>query len=273
MIITGSIAFLDDPLEQALARIKACGFDGVEIWQPHLVKCRTPALLSWFGRHARAIGLPVLGLNVIGFDWFQPFGTDAELATTLRQLKASADDAEALGVPYLMIWEGVRPARAGRNVLEQHCLPRLLDVLGEVLPYAEKKGLHLLSEPHPFTVGIDDWFAIELYDRLAAPNFGYIYDCCHYGVGRPTDYVPAIANLGHRIHHIHFADSDMKTSEFHFPPGEGALELDAIVNAFAAIGYHGTISLDLYGWPLPEQGAAIGVPYLRSVIERLGVDR
>src|SRR5205823_315685 len=96
----------------------------------------------------------------------------------------------------VMIWEGVRPERAGRNVLEQHCLPRLLALLGEALPYAERRGINILCEPHPFTVGIEDWFAVALYDRLEAPNFGYIYDCCHYGVGRPGDYAGAIARLG-----------------------------------------------------------------------------
>lgn len=269
MIIAGSIAFQDFPLEEALVRIRACGFDGVEMWQPHLARCRTPALLSWFGREARANGLELFGLNVIGFDWFRPFGTEAERADTLGRLKDAMDDAVALGVKDVMIWEGVRPERAGRNVLEQHCLPRLLALLGPALAHAGERGLNILCEPHPFTVAIDDWFAIELHDRLAAPNFGYIYDCCHYGVGRPADYVRAVANLGHRIRHIHFADSDMKTSELHFPPGEGVLDLDAIVEAFVALEYRGTISLDLYGWPMPERGAAVGVPYLKRVIERL----
>jgi sugar phosphate isomerase/epimerase len=269
MIIAGSIAFNDYPLEDALMRIRACGFDGVEMWQPHLAKCRTPALLERFRAEAQDLGLELFGLNVIGFDWFRPFGTEDELAATRRQLQSDIDYAAALGVQDVMIWEGVRPERAGRNILEQHCLPRLLAVLGDALAYAERRGINILCEPHPFTVGIEDWFAMELYDRLAAPNFGFIYDCCHYGVGRRGDYTRAIANLHHRIRHVHFADSDMKTSELHFPPGEGALDLDAVVAALAAIGYRGTISLDLYGWPMPERGAAIGIPHLRKVIDRL----
>jgi sugar phosphate isomerase/epimerase len=269
MIIAGSISFCDYPLEDALVRIRACGFDAVEMWQPHLAKCRTPALLAHFHRQARALGLELFGLNVIGFDWFRPFGSEADFSATLRQLKADIDYAVALGVRDVMIWEGVRPERGGRNVLQQQCLPRLVVLFGEALPYAAERGLNILCEPHPFTLAIEDWFAIELYDRLAAPNFGYIYDCCHYGVGRPTDYAQAIRNLEHRIRHVHFADSDRTTSELHFPPGEGSLDLDAIVAAFAEVGYRGTISLDLYGWPLPERGAAIGIPYLRDVIGRL----
>ena len=273
MVLAGSITFCDYPLEDALARIRACGFDGVELWQPHLAKCRTPALLGRLRRDAAELGLELFGLNVIGFEWFRPFGTEEELAATLRQLKADIDYAVALGVADVMIWEGVRPERAGRNLLEQHCLPRLLALLGEALPYAHRRGLNILCEPHPFTVAIEDWFAIELYDRLAAPNFGFIYDCCHYAVGRPEDSARAIANLGHRIRHLHFADSDLKTSELHFPPGEGELDLGAVVDALAAIGYRGTISLDLYGWPMPERGAAVGIPYLKRVIDRLGLAR
>jgi sugar phosphate isomerase/epimerase len=271
MVLAGSITFCDYPLEDALARIKACGFDGVEMWQPHLVKYRSHALLGAFRRHARSLGLSLFGLNVIGFDWFKPFGTPDEHAATLQQLRADIDYAAAMGVHDVMIWEGVRPERAGRNVLAQHCLPRLLDLLGPATEYARRRGLNILCEPHPFTVAIDDWFAVELHDRLAAGNFGYIYDCCHYGVGRPGDYAEAVRTLGTRIRHVHFADTDMETSELHYPPGEGALDLDAVVSAFASIGYRGTISLDLYGWPLPERGAAVGIPYLKRVIDRLGL--
>src|SRR5262245_12473437 len=198
------------------------------MWQPHLAKCRTPSLLSEFRRQARALGLELFGLNVIGFDWFRPFGTDSDFTATLRQLKTHVDYAVALGVRDVMIWEGLRPERGGRNVLQQQCLPRLLALLGEALPYAAERGLNILCEPHPFTLAIEDWFAIELFDRLAAPNFGYIYDCCHYGVGRPTDYTQAIANLGHRIPHIHLADSDKQTSEAHFPPCLGELGLVSV---------------------------------------------
>jgi sugar phosphate isomerase/epimerase len=269
MIIAGSISFMDYPLEDALRRIQGCGFDGVEMWQPHLARCRTPELLRLFRQQAKALGLELFGLNVVGFDTFKPFGSEADLAATARQLKSDVDYAVALGVREVMIWEGVRPERAGRNVLEQECLPRLLRLLGEVLPYARERGVTVISEPHPFTVGIEDWFAIELYDRLEASNFGFLYDCCHYGVGRPADYAQAIKNLNHRIRHVHFSDSDQKSSELHFPPGVGKLDLEAVINAFAAINYRGTISLDLYGWPLPEQGAAVGIPYLKKVMNRL----
>jgi sugar phosphate isomerase/epimerase len=271
MIVAGSITFQDDPLEQALGRIKGCGFDGVEMWQPHLARCRTPALLDWFRSEAHAMGLELFGLNVIGFDWFQPFGSDLELIQTLERLKLAIDDAMAMGVKDVMIWEGIRPERAGRNVLEQVCLPRLVTLLGEALAYAAERGMNILCEPHPFTLAIEDWSAIALYDRLGATNFGYIYDCCHYGVGRPADYAQAVTNLGHRIRHIHFSDSDMKTSELHVPPSLGVLDLESIVGAFESIGYAGTISLDLYGWPMPERGAAVGIPYLKKVICRLGL--
>jgi hypothetical protein len=39
----------------------------------------------------------------------------------------------------------------------------------------------------------------------------------------------------------------------------------------AGIGFDGTITLDLYGYPLPEEGARTSIPYLRKVIEQLGI--
>jgi sugar phosphate isomerase/epimerase len=55
------------------------------------------------------------------------------------------------------------------------------------------------------------------------------------------------------------------------PPGVGCLDLDGIVDALAGIGFNGTITLDLYGYPLPEEGSRTSIRYLRKVIERLGI--
>ena len=230
MIIAGSIAFSDYPLEDALARIRACGFDGVEMWQPHLARCRTPGLLAAFRRRARALGLELFGLNVIGFDWFRPFGSDAELAATLCQLKADIDYAVALGVRDVMIWEGVqaRTCRAKRAAAALPAPP----------PDAAGRGLALrrgAGPEHPLRAApVHRWRSrtgsrssctTGSVPRISATST----TAATTASAGPTDYAQAVRSLGHRIRHVHFADSDMATSELHFPPGEGTLDLGAIV--------------------------------------------
>jgi sugar phosphate isomerase/epimerase len=102
--------------------------------------------------------------------------------------------------------------------------------------------------------------------------FGVLYDSCHFGVGKPKGYIEAIKVLGKRIKHIHFSDSDQRTSELHYPPGKGKLDLDGIVTAFVETGYSGTISLDTFGYPLQNEAARIGLPVLKKAIKKLGFD-
>ncbi len=269
MVFAGSITFRDYPLEEACRRMLACGFTGAEMWQEHLRGCATPELRKAFSAYASEIGLTLFGLNVVGFDYFKPFGTQEELEATISQLKRDIDFAYDLGLSHVFVWEGVRPERVGRNVLRQQCLPRLLEIFNEALDYGAGRDISIFTEPHPFTVGIEDWFACELCDKLDPGRFGLIYDCCHYGVGRPDDYIEAIKTLGPRIKHVHFSDSDQKTSELHFPPGLGKLDLEGIVSALKEVGFSGVLSLDLYGWPMPEAGAKGAIPFVRKVMQQL----
>jgi sugar phosphate isomerase/epimerase len=108
---------------------------------------------------------------------------------------------------------------------------------------------------------------MQLCDRLDSPDFGVVYDCCHFGVGLPDHYIDAIRRLGRRIHHVHFSDSDKVSSELHYAPGTGCLDLSGIVAALKEIGFDGTMMLDLWLYPLPEEGSRIGVPFVRNVLQ------
>jgi sugar phosphate isomerase/epimerase len=118
---------------------------------------------------------------------------------------------------------------------------------------------------------MSDRFLISLCDALDADRFGVTFDFCHYGVGRKNDYTNAVRNLGHRIKHIHFSDSDQQTSELHFPPGAGRMDFSALLNAFRDIHYAGTITLDLYGYPMPVQALAPSAEELRKAANWLNI--
>jgi len=265
-----SITFKDYSLEEACRRMAVLGYTSVEMWKEHLKACRTPELLRQFADYARSLGLDLYGLNSIGTGesyYFQPL---LNSEGSINGLKREADYVLALGVRDILMWEGLRT-------------PDLVDLYGEVLDqtvrvfrdavlYSSERDVRILVEPHPFTLGMDTDFLIRLCDRIDSEHFGVIYDCCHYGVGNPRGYLQDIRRLNNRIKHIHFSDSDQRTSELHFPPGKGCLDLEGILDAFASFGYQGTITLDLYGYPLPEEASRIGIPYLREAAERLGIE-
>ncbi|MEO2046853.1 MAG: sugar phosphate isomerase/epimerase family protein, partial [Pirellulales bacterium] len=148
-------------------------------------------------------------------------------------------------------------------------LDATVELFQQACSYGREKGISLTVEIHPFTLGINvDWL-IRLCDQLDDTGFSITYDCCHFAVGLPNHYIEAIGQLGKRIGHVHFSDSDKKSSELHFAPGTGCLDLDGIVNALKQIGFDGTMMLDLWLYPMPEYGTEIGVPYVREVIRRL----
>jgi sugar phosphate isomerase/epimerase len=68
------------------------------------------------------------------------------------------------------------------------------------------------------------------------------------------------------IDHVHFSDTDAKTSELHFPPGEGVLDLEAIVARLA--GKPIAFSWDLFGWPGPRHAVRARMSVYQSFVDR-----
>lgn len=268
----GSTITLEDyPLERALRIFRDAGFDSLEMWKHHLRRCRSPELRQKFVAYAKGMGISMGGFNAVGEDYFQPFGTDQQMEQTLDGLRADTEFALSLGTRDVLIWEGRAPQGTTEPDWLNRCLPRLLELFRAVLDFGAPLGARYLIEPHPYTVGMSDRFLIQLYDTLDTDRFGITYDFCHYGVGRKNDYMDAIRALGKRIRHIHFSDSDQKSSELHFPPGSGRMNLTAMLEAFKDIGYDGTITLDLYGYPMPVDALPGSASRLREAAEFLGV--
>ena len=266
-----SITFEDYPLEQAITIMSSLGFTRVEMWKHHLRRCRTPQLRESFTRFAEAAGVRMGGLNAVGEEYYRPFGTDQEWHHTLRGLHADVDYALSLGMRDVLVWEGVRPRGDANGQCKEQLLPRLIDLFREAIAYSSPKGVRFLVEPHPFTVGMSDDFLIALCDSLPTEFFGVTFDFCHYGVGRPNDYLEAVRRLGQRIRHIHFSDSDQSSSELHFAPGDGTMDIEALLRVFREIGYSGSLTLDLYGNPTPMEAARRSLPRLRRACEFLGL--
>lgn len=264
-----SITFQDYTAEDACQRLAAAGCNAVEMWPPHLAGCKTPSLLKQFREFAAELGLELWGYNAVGADYFQPFGAQANYNRTLAGLKADVDHALELGVDDVMVWEGVRPSAS--DMPDADLLAVLVSLFTEAIDYARPKGVRFTAEPHPFTLGMNNDFMKQLCDQLDRAHFGVLFDFCHYGVGQPDRYVDAIYDLGSRIEHLHYSDTDGVTSELHYPPGKGLLDLAAMNQALKEIGFAGTSTLDMYGYPAPEQGYRWGLPIYRAALIEIGL--
>ena len=271
MLIGNPMIFRDWPLEAALRQMVALGYDALELWPPQIAACRTDELRRQLADHCAGLGLPLVRLNAAGADYFGPWESPASAAGFLAGLQRDIDAAAALGMREVLTWEGRAPAGATPEAIYGWVLDQSVALFQAATAYARARGVRLSVEVHPFTLGIDLRWLHLLFDRVGAEDFGATYDCCHFGVGQPQTYVQAVTALGARLHHVHFCDSDQTSSELPFPPGRGQLNLPAIVAAVGDIRYQGSMMLELWLYPRPEEGSRIGVPYVREVMRTLNL--
>ena len=268
-IIGNPLGYFHDPLETTLPLMAELGYDQIEICHSQITEYKTPQLRQQFREFIESLGMQLVGSNVPDSDYFQTLNGPKDLQDALAGLQRDLDIAVDLGVQYLITYEGRIPTGASKQLIFGRILDDTADLLQQASQYANEREIDVLIEVHPFTLGIDVDFAVQLCDRVNMENFGIAYDSCHFAVGLPDGYIDAIGKLAHRIKHVHFSDSDKRSSELHFPPGRGCLNMEGIVQALRDINFAGCWMLDLYLYPLPIWGSKEGIPCMREMLASL----
>jgi len=271
MVIGNPMIFRQYPLDRALRILTEFGYQGVELWAPQIEICKTDRLRGQLAQFVSSLGLTTMGVNSADANYFSALSSPREADSILAGLKHDIDIVQTLEADYLLTWEGRKPEGVKENEIYGWVLDETVNIFRSAVPYAMDRNVRLFIEVHPYTLGIDTEWACQLYDRVDSDTFGIAYDCCHFGVGLPNGYIDAIYQLGHRIKLLHFSDSDKVSSELHFAPGTGVLDLDGIVSALKQIGFQGATMLDLWLYPLPGEGSRSGVPYMVEMRERLNI--
>jgi sugar phosphate isomerase/epimerase len=258
-----------DDIEIAASAVKELGFEGMEV-HGNQIGPGMPGV-PVFEAHAaaagdvvRRAGLIVSTLNVVGDSTFDPFGGPAALATTIDGLAAHMRWAAAMGAPRVLIWEG----RVGRREeVDAACktLAEVIEAAGGRSGLADPPPVS--CELHPFTFALKFRALAELAAALRGVNAGICFDFCHFGVALGRDLLDHLdRDVIDAINHIHYSDTDTKTSELHFPPGEGVLDLGAI--AARVEGKPIAASWDLFGWPGPRYAVRARMQVYRGFVER-----
>ena len=268
MPCVNAVSFHEDPsIESICRKVLDAGFDAIEVSRPpFFYKLTTGGTRARFAEWAAQ-----QGLKLYGFDCWVDVLPYFAMKETVDGFRAAVSFARDLNLGLLISHDPWMKDNGDRRPSE--CLAVTVELFRRVADMCLDAGLDLVFEPHPDTLSMDNRWCVDFIDGLERPNVGVLYDCCHYAVGQPDAYAEAIAVLGARIRHLHYSDGDRQTYALHLPLGDGELDLAAIQNALKEISFDGTLTNDLFNYPLLEDGARRNAPRIRKVEIELGLVR
>ncbi len=257
-------------LEQAVRVLADTGFEAVE---PHIAQLG-PGILSvpLYERHGeiagevvRDAGLQVSSFNAVDDPSFRPFeGRNAEHSTA-EGLAKHLRMADLMGAPRVLIWDGRADAPGAADTAPE--------ILARVI--AEAQNLSGLQRPpavsvelHPFTFGLKHGRLADLASALSSVGAGICLDFCHFGVALGPDFLSKLDDaVVDAVNHVHYCDTDCRTSELHFPPGRGVLDLDAFAKRLAGRGL--AVAWDLFEWEGPRRAMREHMGEYREFVRRV----
>ena len=232
---------LSGGLREKLEAIAAAGFTQVEIFENDLIAHPgSPA-------DVRRICAD-LGLSIVTVQPFRDFEgmPAARRERTFERAERKFDLLQELGTDLLFVCSSVSPEASGG-------IDRLAADFHELGERAARRELRVGYEALAWGRFVNDYRdAWEIVRRAAHPAVGTILDSFHVlARGLPLSTVPTIPS--DRIFLVQLADAPKLQMDYlswsrHWRcmPGQGELDLAAFMDALAATGYAGTLSLEIF---------------------------
>ena len=232
---------LSGSLDEKLRAIASAGFGEVEIFENDLLS---------FGARPREIRQLCrdLGLGICAFQPFRDFEgmPEPQRTRTFTRAERKFDLMQELGTDLLLICSNVSPASLGG-------IDRAADDFRELGELAARRGLRVGYEALAWGRHVNDYRdAWEIVRRADHPAIGVILDSFHaLAPSFPTRAIGSIP--ADKIFMVQLADApkldlDVLSWSRHFRcfPGQGDLPLLGFLEAVAATGYAGPLSLEIF---------------------------
>jgi 4-hydroxyphenylpyruvate dioxygenase len=259
---------LSGALDEKLRAIAAAGFQAVEIFENDLLSF--PASPREIGRLCRDLGLAICA--------FQPFRdfegmSEPQRARNFTRAERKFDLMQQLGTDLLLVCSNVSPLSLGG-------IDRAAADFRDLGERARQRGLRIGFEALAWGRHVNDYRdAWEIVRRADHPSIGLILDSFH--ALAPAFPLPAIRSIpADKIFLVQLADApklelDVLSWSRHFRsfPGQGDLPLADFMQAVAATGYAGPLSLEIFNDQfragLPARTAIDGMRSLILLEEQL----
>ncbi len=270
-------AFVRYPVIEAVERIAAAGYEGVELLAdvPHLYPCTLSDLdLTRLSAALDGCGLSVANINAntaMGYYgrsfWeplFEPSLANPDKAARkwrVEYSKQCLDLAGALGCRNVSLTSG--RVVSGSN--PETAFELLRDSLEKVLVHAEKVGVKVGIEYEPGLLVERCEELLALFEAMDSPWLGANLDLGHSHVlGEDPETV--IGVLASRILNIHLEDIRGR-KHYHLIPGQGDMNFRNLFEILRRHGYDGFITVELYTClHEPEEAAKRAFRYLQELV-------
>ena len=175
------------------------------------------------------------GLTIPCIDTVSDVGSSVEGAAARAEIAKCLDIASNLHIPYIRL-------RATEKSDKETAIACVKELIGEVLPLAQSRGVGLLIETTgPFA---DTAVLRDFLDCFASDYLGALWQMsgAFFGCGESAEQV--IKNLGAYVRHVQFNDARKTENGVEYClAGEGEVPVSDVMLALRSVNYDGFISL------------------------------
>jgi sugar phosphate isomerase/epimerase len=270
-------AYVKFEVKEALDRIAALGFKGVEIMcdRPHLYPPDFDAaaledLKATLDRNRlKVTNLNSFTLFAVGDtylpSWIEP-GAERR-AMRVKHTLECLEVARVLGAGNISVPPG---GPLEENMTRKEAFRHFFDGLEQVLPMAEELGIKVLVEPEPNLLMEKTAEFKPFIKEVRSPMIGLNFDIGHFFCAGENP-ATALEELFEWVGHMHVEDIAPNRRHNHLIAGLGAIDFDAVFQTMGRLGYDGDISLELYPYvDRPDEAGKESRSHLLPIFARAG---
>jgi len=241
-------------LLENITRIKALGFDGIELAVRDPAQIDVPSLTSILKEHRLPVSAIGTGQAYVEerLSFIDPRQEVREKA--IERIKAQAQLAELFdAIVIIGLVRGKRESELDSETAERW----LVDALRQCA--SANTGVRFAIEPmNRYETNLVNTVrsGIELLERVDQKNVGLLLDTFHMNIEEPS-ITESMKLAGDLLFHFHVADSNR------WYPGAGHIDFPSVFETLEEIGYTGYVSAEILPFPEPDVAARKTIEYLQ----------
>ena len=249
----------DEPLEVSCARLKNCGYDGIELAaQPyHLDAGACKRLLDKYGLDCRSL----CGI----FDESRDLTADKEAGErAVQYIRDSVDFAVKVGAKIMI----VVPSPVGRCVKPEgismdSLMENAVRNVRNAADYAKEKGVTLAIEAiNRYETYFINTLAkgMDFVKAVNHPAVGMMADLFHMNI-EETSLVDSLYRMRDKLVHVHIADNTREAA------GMGQIDFKEVLRALQTMGYTGSLTME-FMYRLADPYSAVEISTQTGLMDR-----